>query len=608
MSIEQFNDSSILSNSHEQLLAEPPTLEEVNVIKHKMYEADSEYRRQPDTFNYHERLADIMYESREIISNGLAFPEDTNVIIKTLQLLQYPLEKEESEDEFKKSSEFQKVFINLLKENEEVLKLYSAGENDDLAQEVFNLAGACLWSKNSEIGSFGADIIEASLENGNPRSLYLTHSVIRQNGNGADFSRQSQDMIAEILANQEKSIKTLVSSDDYPERQLGIELCLAGLNFNTEGNGARIIDNLKYIKYLKLASLLRGKEDEVASIIYNMTLHRVPDNYLDIASLLDENYPSTRGILEKFMKADETLDCSDEMQKCGFVSRCRTSENYAINNLGLHAMAGYLKSWGLEKYAGIYSDAWESGTSKEMLEEVYFDNLWNIRNLENKTPGIVSRLTELQGIRHFSRYPFYLLLEQDSIRDNSDLPYGVILYPESDHNGAFYTLESVLNSTYDSFLDNRKNPGGDFLIRIFEQGNKRDIARLVKKVTDRYGPMSFAIMGAHGSPYDMFFGNNIEGSVNKTDLHNIRPERHSFFTPDATMVLVSCSTGKVGEILDESGISNIAEAYSKAFGVKVKAPDQDTGLVSIEPVISSNGADFSVQYDNAKTSLYSPEK
>lgn len=88
-------------------------------------------------------------------------------------------------------------------------------------------------------------------------------------------------------------------------------------------------------------------------------------------------------------------------------------------------------------------DAWLESTKKDNMPRIIAKNLSAIRLLEQKEPGIVQRLYEEFGIRDFARYPEELLISQDKNQKDIQQPYGIVIYPRNDHNGAFYIYGAI---------------------------------------------------------------------------------------------------------------------------------------------------------------------
>ncbi|HSX19299.1 MAG TPA: hypothetical protein VLE91_04170 [Candidatus Saccharimonadales bacterium] len=193
-------------------------------------------------------------------------------------------------------------------------------------------------------------------------------------------------------------------------------------------------------------------------------------------------------------------------------------------------------------------------------------NLKNIVLLEERQPGICTFLNQEFGIVNFGRFPHQMLLEQYQQANNSDTPYGVVLYPAEDYNGAFYHDK-------DAFLSLNKQLRGKYLVRFGEAESKYDIGRKLIDLRKRYGKqkISFAVIGGHGTETSIEFGGDDPKHILKAeDLKGRGVGRTSeFFEPHPTIVLVSCSTGAK---------NGIAQQMSETIGANVVAPAGETNI------------------------------
>ncbi len=101
--------------------------------------------------------------------------------------------------------------------------------------------------------------------------------------------------------------------------------------------------------------------------------------------------------------------------------------------------------------------AWELAVMKKAPtyrtgDASFLENLPSLANLEAQRHGIGKVLQEEFGINDFARYPEELLIEQYDTRNRSDLPYGVIINPWYDHNGAFYGNTGVWQILFKALL------------------------------------------------------------------------------------------------------------------------------------------------------------
>ena len=197
-----------------------------------------------------------------------------------------------------------------------------------------------------------------------------------------------------------------------------------------------------------------------------------------------------------------------------------------------------------------------------------------------------------------------MLVKQYENINNKEAPYGVILYPKDDWNGAFHSDGLVFSELMDGL--NRKPELKDYLVRVFECSSKSDVARALIGLNKTYGDhhkISFAIIGGHGMKDTINFGGGefARNYLFSKDLQGKGVRRTGgFFEPEATVVLASCSTG------EQEGIG---QTLSENFGMKVIAPNMPTALDAILPKFVNGKIDFDVKYyDRGASMVYSANK
>lgn len=253
-----------------------------------------------------------------------------------------------------------------------------------------------------------------------------------------------------------------------------------------------------------------------------------------------------------------------------------------------------------------FFSAWEASTkreetargpNKESVEATAIKNFLVIRELERRQPGSVAYLTKEHGIHDFARYPIELLAGQYIERDNTDLPYGTIFFPQSDWNGAFYEKSDVLGNLHDQLR-------GKYLIRISEQESKNRVVRQLVKFRRKYGKhhkISFALVGGHGTADSIQFGDQLtrRGILKKEDLKNSGRsllEKRKFFEDNPTLILMSCSTGAefgIGDFMARSLHATVIAPEKVAYGTKKIGVEIKDG----KPV-------FSVEYGKTATRVF----
>ncbi len=231
-------------------------------------------------------------------------------------------------------------------------------------------------------------------------------------------------------------------------------------------------------------------------------------------------------------------------------------------------------------------------------------NLEAVVRLENDKSGITKSLSEKYGITAFGRYPTEMLLEQLANEGNTERPYGIVLYPKDDWNGAFHQDEGVFRQF--GIVLNQDPNLEKYLVRIYECGSKKDIAKALIELDKTYGnahKISFAIIGGHGTKDSINFGggSSKRNLLYSSDLHRSRVQKTGdFFEPEATIVLVSCSTGQN---------EGIAQTLTEKMGMKVIAPTVPTNVRKIIPKYVNGKIDFIVEYSKKDTTaIYARSK
>lgn len=248
---------------------------------------------------------------------------------------------------------------------------------------------------------------------------------------------------------------------------------------------------------------------------------------------------------------------------------------------------------------GRMVETWKKCCDKKDRTFLIHKNLEALASLERAREGCVKVLQQEFGIDNFARYSEEMLLDQYDTRDDSSIPYGIVLNPKSDYNGAFNRKQI----TEDSLVGMHRELKGHYYLRIYEAGSRIDVARTLIKIKQRYiekggGKIAYALIGGHGSKDTIAFGDG-EAEIRTRDLSGRGAGRtgSDFFEPNATVILRSCSTGVEG---------GIGQRMSEVLQVKVIAPETPTNIDEIKVSYSKDGKpQFVVHYneDVAKTYL-----
>jgi hypothetical protein len=209
-----------------------------------------------------------------------------------------------------------------------------------------------------------------------------------------------------------------------------------------------------------------------------------------------------------------------------------------------------------------------------------------IQELEMRRPGSVGTLHKEFGIKNFARYSWDLLTRQYDDRNRTDSPYGIVLYPRYDHNGAFFQDRAV----FDTLLNDLGAKAG---IRVMEAGSTYEIVRRLIALDKRYGrthKISFAIVGGHGAKENIEFSQGVEKyRLSLEDLLGRgAPRTSKFFEASPTFILNSCSTGQEG---------GIGQKLSQTLNANVIAPEHPTSVRLIRATFVEGDLIFEVQYE-----------
>lgn len=112
---------------------------------------------------------------------------------------------------------------------------------------------------------------------------------------------------------------------------------------------------------------------------------------------------------------------------------------------GIEYLERFLTKYGLP-FAEFY-EAWKK--SHPSFREAVMQNMCGIRDLEKEQVGVCKFLFKEFGIADFGRYPVKMLIRQYQEFENLQNPYGVIIFPRDDWNGAFYNDRPAFQSLYE---------------------------------------------------------------------------------------------------------------------------------------------------------------
>lgn len=260
----------------------------------------------------------------------------------------------------------------------------------------------------------------------------------------------------------------------------------------------------------------------------------------------------------------------------------------------LNSESAYVKTAGekivkdlLEREFGLDNfniDAWRAGGLK------YNENLNLMRRMEAETPLSVRDLNKMYGIMEFHRYPIDALLAQAK-EEEVQQPYGLVVFPREDHNGAFDQQKQMFERLY---LETR----GHYGLKIAECGSKYEMGRQLVSLDKKYGEnnkIGFLVMGGHGSDQTLALGSFDPNAVNEVGNNptskniiwtadaegaGFKKANERFLDKDAEVVFISCSTGKEG---------GIANTFSNTLDRKMTAPKKDVATLELAVTYGPNG-------------------
>lgn len=206
-------------------------------------------------------------------------------------------------------------------------------------------------------------------------------------------------------------------------------------------------------------------------------------------------------------------------------------------------------------------------------------NMEKIEYLEVERPGITNTLFSEFHIKEFRRYPNEVLIEQFDKR-KMNIPYGVVLYTNQDHNQAFDMDTQVIKSLFEQ---SKKSGIG---LRVMEFDSKYELMKNLAQFNSNYGKenkISYILLGAHGQ--EESFQTTYTEEVHKNDFNGTGVQKIKDFLVDKPeIILASCSTGAP---------NGIAQKISEMYGATVYAPDKPTNVDTITMKLEDSKPTFS---------------
>jgi len=320
-----------------------------------------------------------------------------------------------------------------------------------------------------------------------------------------------------------------------------------------------------------------GKGSESSRLLlklYERGSENFKNNFNQILDSLTENYSITNSdYIENILQDGKKTDIEKRLYK-------------NVNEY-------FKKNFNIEDPDFAESLNYTIGSLQKNINEMSF--------IENEYPGGCALLNKNYNICEFGRYPSYILTNQIS-DENLQKPYGLIIFPRSDHNGAFSQMGDAITNIYDE-TKNRH------LVRIFEAANRKDIIKIFLECNKKYGKenkISYLVLGGHGNLDILNLGSHMQSPKNKkenkyifkNDVHGKRAERlNEYFVEKPAITLLSCGTGGEQGLIDD---------ISNTYNAEVVAPKITTTVQDIHVLYDTmRNPHFKVTWgDENANSLY----
>jgi len=279
---------------------------------------------------------------------------------------------------------------------------------------------------------------------------------------------------------------------------------------------------------------------------------------------------------------------------------CINSELTSFKNIGKEHISKLIAEYGLADQTETIITKWIAGGGQRVfMPEAFLMNVEMIRSIEKQRPGICQLLISEFGIYDFGRYTEELLIKQHDEIENKDLPYGIAIFAEDDHNGAYfedgYELEEMA-----------KGLEGKYLFRIIESDGRENLLRSLTKLRLKYGEnhkISFAIIAGHGNGQSVTLGRvgKYDREMSVRNILKYGGRKYKLLEDGSTVVLIVCQSGKK---------NGIGSTISDVLGTTVIAPADNSGLDYMKPKFGNNGKlSFNVRYSHkVRASRFKPDK
>lgn len=319
----------------------------------------------------------------------------------------------------------------------------------------------------------------------------------------------------------------------------------------------------KFLEALEKSRDIAGEQDDQTninlSILMNDSVSKVDVFYLAQRPNLIDLAANTSNEFRKNLS--DKIDTLFSKENWSDINRaCKSSSKY-LSEIALSNLNNYLKIYEISvediKFAWELLPTEDTGVRSNNIER----NINKMKELELSRPGIVNSLFTEFGIKEFHRYPSNALIKQFDTKDQ-DIPYGLVLFTNNDHNDAFDSDTEIIESMF-------KQTNDKILMRIAEFKSRFSFLKNLAYFNNRYGKknkIEYLLWGAHGWIVSI-------GDISVKHLNGDGAKRtKDFFVEKPEIILASCSTGAEGAI---------AQKMSEIYDATVHAPAIPSNLDNI---------------------------
>lgn len=220
------------------------------------------------------------------------------------------------------------------------------------------------------------------------------------------------------------------------------------------------------------------------------------------------------------------------------------------------------------------------------------DDLIQSEYREGKLSNEAMKLMNHYNISFPERYNARVMKELKDNLENPNYTKPVALYilNKSDWNGAFSSAQTQrIGDNFWAPIWGEEHPQEyeklmkGYNLLIFEEEKDSQVVNRIKEVGKKYGGLDLLILGGHGEPEAIHFGECSHESCSiDTKDDKLFKGLNKYFKPNAITVLESCSTGKGG-----INGKNIAKKIKKYTKTTVFAPEYPTSIEDFK--LSENG-------------------